>query len=241
MSTEQEVERLQQVYRGYREQGLGQTQWAESNPGNAAIACARDARLRAALEASGFFPLAGKRILDVGCGGGGILSGCQNWGARPENLFGVDLMASRVEDARRDHPGMHFQTANAEQLPFQSGYFDLVLLYTVFTSVLDDRMAANMAAEVARVLKPGGAVVWYDFRFNNPRNSNVRGLGHDAIARLFPGFTLKLSTVTLLPPLARRMGPLTGVLYPMLVALPFLRTHYAGLLCKAEADSTPRP
>ena len=65
MSTEQEVQRLQQVYRGYREQGLGQTQWAESNPGNAAIACARDSRLRTALEASGFFPLAGKRILYV--------------------------------------------------------------------------------------------------------------------------------------------------------------------------------
>ena len=241
MSTEQEVQRLQQVYRGYREQGLGQTQWAESNPGNAAIACARDSRLRTALEASGFFPLAGKRILDVGCGGGGILSGYQNWGARPDNLFGVDLMAQRIEDARRDHPEMHFQTANAEQLPFELGYFDLVLLYTVFTSVLDDRMASNMAAEVARVLKPGGAVVWYDFRFNNPRNSNVRGLGCDAIARLFPDFKLKLTTVTLLPPLARRMGRLTRVLYPVLVALPFLRTHYAGLLCKPAAASTSRP
>lgn len=237
MPTEPEVERLQQVYRGYRERGLGRTQWAESNPGNAAMARARDARLRATLEATGFFPLARKRILDVGCGGGGILSGYQDWGARPENLFGVDLMAARIEDAKRDHPGMNFQVTNAEQLPFERDYFDLVLLYTVFTSVLDERMASNMAAEVSRVLKPGGAVIWYDFRFNNPRNPNVRGLGRDAIARLFPGFAPRLDTVTLLPPLARRLGPLTPALYPLLVSLPFLRTHYAGLLCKPAASS----
>lgn len=236
MPTDEEVERLQQVYRGYRERGLGRTQWAESNPGNAAIARARDAKLRHHLEASGLLPLAEKRVLDVGCGGGNILSGYQEWGARPENLFGVDLMPARIEDARRDHPGMNFQATNAEQLPFDRGFFDLVLLYTVFTSVLDARMAKNMAAEVSRVLKPGGAVVWYDFRFNNPRNPNVRGLGRDAIARLFQGFALKLSTVTLLPPLARRLGPLTPVLYPLFISLPFLRTHYAGLLCKPSVD-----
>jgi hypothetical protein len=101
--------------------------------------------------------------------------------------------------------------------------------------VLDDAMARRLAAEACRVLRAGGAVLWYDFRFNNPRNSHVRGMKRAAVQKLFPGFRLELRTVTLAPPLARRLGPFTGLLYPALSCLPFLRTHYAGLLLKPAA------
>jgi len=38
--------------------------------------------------------------------------------------------------------------------------------------------------------------------------------------------------VTLLPPLARRLGPATPLAYPVLAALPPLRSHLIGLLRK---------
>jgi hypothetical protein len=96
-------------------------------------------------------------------------------------------------------------------------------------------MASNVAREIDRVLAHGGAIVWYDFRYNNPWNPHVRGMRRQNIQSLFPGYTLHLKTLTLLPPLARRLGHLTSSLYPLLSSLPFLRTHYLGLLIKPKA------
>ena len=42
-----------------------------------------------------------KRILEVGCGTGFWLRDFLKWGARPENVVGVDLLASRLSEARR--------------------------------------------------------------------------------------------------------------------------------------------
>ena len=50
------------------------------------------------------------------------------------------------------------------------------------------------------------------------------------LAGLFPGWHARLQLVTLLPPLARRLGILTPVLYPVLATLRPLRTHWLGLL-----------
>jgi ubiquinone/menaquinone biosynthesis C-methylase UbiE len=119
-------------------------------------------------------------------------------------------------------------------LKFPDTSFDLVLLFTVFSSILDGQMAHNVACEVTRILQPGGAVLWYDFRYNNPRNPNVRGMTRHHIKILFPGFQMHLRTITLFPLVARRLHCLTPVLYPMLATILPLRTHYLGLLVKPE-------
>lgn len=232
MSNNYEVERLKEVYRHYRESDTVQAQWSSANAGNQAMVRKRMQVLGKILHKAGYLPLGQRRILDIGCGNGKVLSSFSQWSAKEENLFGVDLLAERVAVAKQQFPAIHFQQANGERLPFPDTSFDLVLLFTVFTSILDDGMAQNVAAEVQRLLKPGGAVVWYDFRVNNPRNPNVRGMTKEAIRRLFPVFEMRLRTVTLLPPLARRLGRATAVLYPVLAMVPLLRTHYVGLLRK---------
>ena len=232
MPTEREVQRLSAVYQQYRERGTAETRWSEDNAGNRAIIRERTAVLESLLRAARWLPLAGCRILDVGCGVGTVLASFARWGALPDDLYGVDLLPDRIAEAQQLYPEIHFQHANAERLDFQDAAFDLVLLFTVFTSILSTRMAHNVADEVSRVLKPGGAAVWYDFRYDNPRNPNVRGMPSAAIRALFPDFDLRLRTVTLLPPLARRLGRATPVLYPALALIPPLRTHYLGLLVK---------
>jgi hypothetical protein len=82
-----------------------------------------------------------------------------------------------------------------------------------------------------RVLTQGGAVLWYDFMYDNPRNPDVRGVRRREIAALFPGFSLDLVRITLAPPIARRIPvPLLPICYPLLAAFPVLRTHYLGVL-----------
>ncbi len=232
METFTEVIRLRQVYRQYAARGLGKSKWSEANPGNHAIQTEREVKIRELLQRFGFFPVTGRRILDVGCGTGQQLGRFLAWGARPENLFGVDLLPERIEVAQGLFPQIAFQTANAESLPYANGVFHLASVSTVFSSILDPQMAANIAREITRVLAPGGAVLWYDFRRNNPFNPHVQGMTRTHIQRLFPGFRLVLQALSLLPPLARRLGPLAPRLYAPLSALPVLRTHLLGLLTK---------
>jgi len=231
--TQQEVKRLAQVYRNYRENPVVRAQWDESNPGNRAILRERQRAIRKTLGTHGFLPLASRRVLDVGCGTGKVLAGLVELGAQPNNLHGIDLLPDRIGEARKSYPSLHFQYTNAERLEFRNDSFDLVVLFTVLSSILDDQMAQNVAHEAARVLRPGGAVLWYDFRYDNPRNPNVRGIRKRHMEALFPDFQIHLHTITLFPFLARHLGRLAPLLYPILAAISPLRTHYLGLLMKS--------
>lgn len=180
------------------------------------------ARLRSRLAEAGLLPLGELAVLDVGCGSGGLLRMLDPFGGR---LLGVDLSVERLGAARRSG----LAVADAAALPFADGAFDLVCQSTVLSSVLDPSTRSQIAAEMARVLRPRGHVVWYDFIWN-PLNSATRGLRRGEIGRLFPGFALELDRATLLPPLARVVAPRSLALARVLGKLTPLRTHYLGLL-----------
>ncbi|MGE5553676.1 MAG: class I SAM-dependent methyltransferase [Betaproteobacteria bacterium] len=227
-----EVKRLKKVYEAYSHKAAIRHRWRLDNPGNQAIACERRIATFEVLKKNGYLPLTAVKVLDVGCGSGTELARLAEWGALHQNLYGIDLIPERIEAANRNYLDLNFQCINAECLPWPDGTFDLVMLFTVFSSMLDDSMAFNVAREVTRVLKSGGAVVWYDMRYRNPYNRNVHGITRRRLHQLFPSFRFELRSITLLPPLARRLGKLIPLLYPLLVRIPSLRTHYLGLLTK---------
>lgn len=231
-SPQSETERLEKIYNVYHNNTQMQQQWSGDNAGNNAIGQERTKILGSLLNKAGRLPLTNSQILDVGCSTGHILNSFTRWGASPANLYGVDIIEDRINKAKQRFPESHFFCSNAEQLDFADETFDLLLLFTVFTSILDDEIAHNVAREVRRVLKVGGSIVWYDFRYNNPRNPHVRGMTEQAIHRFFPGFHHDIQTITLLPPLARRLGSMTKLLYAPLTTISLLRTHYIGLLTK---------
>lgn len=232
METNVEVDRLRKVYREYAVRGFGGSKWSQANRGNHAVLDECQGKIREALEKCGFFPLENRRILDVGCGTGERLAAFVDWGARPDNLFGVDLIPDRISEGQKSHPQITFQLANAEALPFANHAFDLVTVFTVFTSILDRQMTDNVCREINRVLRRGGGVLWYDFRMHNPLNQHVRGISRGRIQNMFPDYKLNLEPISLLPPLARRLGRLTRLLYTPLSSVPFLRSHYLGVLTK---------
>ena len=182
------------------------------------------------LAASGRLPLGDRRVLDLGCGDGAVLAGLARCGARQDRLVGLDLRPDALAAARARCPESAFALASGTALPHPDASFDVILAFTLFSSILDDRIAGGVAREVGRVLRPGGALVWYDVRVSNPHNPAVRGMPRRRLLALFPGWRATLRPVTLLPPVARRLGRLTRVAYPALAALPQLRTHWVGLL-----------
>lgn len=175
-------------------------------------------------------PLPRCRVLDFGSGSGDVLEQMRLQGATPELAIGVDVQPEIVAYARANHPGLSFVEVDGEHLPFQTGSFDIILAYTVFSSILNPFMAKRVATEVKRVLKSSGMILWYDMRYPNPWNPNIRAMTRSRIHSLFPSLRAELRAMTLIPPLAERLGALTETLYPILATVPLLRSHYFGML-----------
>jgi hypothetical protein len=148
----------------------------------------------------------------------------------------MDLLPDRIRQAKAKFPELEFKTGNAERIDYEDGYFDLILVTTLFSSIRDERMAQGVAREITRVLKVRGAVLWYDFRYKAPWNRDVCGMPSWRIRSLFPALRPDLRQITLIPPVSRRLGGLGPTLYPVLSAIPFLRSHYIGLLTKVSPD-----
>src|SRR5262245_15328636 len=133
-----EADRIRRVYQSYEQAELAQQRWDPVQQGNHQILAERTRVIRQLLEQAALFPLTGKAILDMGCGRGGEVRQLLEWGASPCRLYGIDLLPHYIEQARRAYPLVRFECANAEHLPFADDSMDLVLLFTILSSILDD-------------------------------------------------------------------------------------------------------
>ena len=184
------------------------------------------------LASAGTFPHAGDACLEVGCGTRGWLSTLRQWGVAEPDLHGIDLDELRLAEARAAFPTADLRFGDATELPWANGTFPLVVASTVFTSVLDHAVRRKLAHGIVRVLAPKGALLWYDFAHDNPRNPNVRKVDRRELRDLFPGLKGEVARVTLAPPLARAVAPRSLALARLLSRLPFLRTHLLAVLVK---------
>jgi ubiquinone/menaquinone biosynthesis C-methylase UbiE len=100
-------------------------------------------------------PLAGKRILDVGCGAGILARSLSEEGAR---VTGVDPNAVALAAARRAVPTGKFHRVGAEELPFAEGCFDGVIFLNSLHHVPQPSMHQALL-EAARVVKPARPVI----------------------------------------------------------------------------------
>jgi SAM-dependent methyltransferase len=188
----------------------------------------RQLRERVLLEElgrAGMLPLAGRRVLDVGCGDGQWLADFQTWGARQADLAGIELGAERASRARERLPAADVQEGNAAELPWEDGRFDVVMQATLLSSLVDPELRRAVVAEMARVTAPGGVVVSYDMRTENPRNEHLRAVGRRELEELFPGFDVRARPVTLLLPVTRRVAVRSFRAAGALEAMRVLNTH----------------
>ncbi len=219
-------DRIREVYRSYEEEGRDRL-WDLRNRGFARLSRDRDLRLRDLLARS--LPGGSASLLDIGCGNGSLLASVgHRW---PDvRLAGLDLQPERIAEARANAPDAHLVVGSADALPFEDRAFDVVSAITLMSSLPTDRLESDTAREIARVTRPGGWLIWFDLRYDNPTNPAVHGIDGRRLEALFPGWAQELRSSTVLPPLARRLGPSTPVLYPLLELVPPLRSHLIGRL-----------
>lgn len=225
-----ERDRINALYRSYHASGRAAERWDSDAPGNRCILAEREVAMRRLLATLPPDPL----VLEIGCGGGTVLSQMRT--ARPDaRLVGIDLDAERMSVTGPGGRVAPLAVADATTLPFGGECFDAVVTFTVFSSILDATIRGRIVDEIDRVLAPDGRLLWYDFRYPSPSNRSVAPLDRNAVGRLFPGWQADLSTVTLLPPVARRLGQFDRRFYPTLTRAAFLRSHLVGELRRASA------
>ena len=202
------------------------------NPGQLFMAQQLERTLLRALSNHGVRSLNDKRLLEVGCGTGWRLRQFINYGAKPENLSAVDLQEEAVKAAQSINHNIDFRCSNAANLPYSDESFFLVMQFVMFTSILDQNIKRDAAAEMLRVLQPDGVILWYDYYVSKPTNRDARGIGRREIRDLFPDCTFEFHRVTLAPPLARVIAPHSFLLCYLLEKIPWLCMHYFVVIRK---------
>jgi ubiquinone/menaquinone biosynthesis C-methylase UbiE len=111
--------------------------------------------------------LAGRGVLhalDAGCGTGFLTF---ELAARGHHVIGVDFAPAMLAEARRKAGergvSIRFEEADAEQLPFMTGSFDLVISRHVLWTLQHPEAAVD---EWIRVLRPAGRLVVVDGQFD---------------------------------------------------------------------------
>lgn len=133
--------------------------------------------------------LSGRRVLDIGCGTGGCAFLLASMG--PASVIGIDVEAGVVDKANaaaaeRGVDGtVRFVAVAPGPLPFPDGTFDVVFSKDSIVHI-DDKHA--LAAEIARVLAPGGVFVCSDWMKGDDEPKSAALLAYEALEGL--GFGL---------------------------------------------------
>ena len=107
----------------------------------------------------------GRRALELGCGTGVFLERVARCGV---SLHGLDLSEDLLEKARarvQELPNVVLDRGNAEATPYPEGHFDAVY----GSSILHHLNLDAALAEVHRVLRPGGRLVFAEPNILNPQ------------------------------------------------------------------------
>lgn len=169
------------------------------------------------------------QMMEIGAGSGSNIFHFNGMGMDWQNLYANEISADRVEVIKSNLPTPNVYHCDALDLPFENS-FDVVFQSTVFTSILSEPYRIAMAKKMWKMLKKDGIILWYDFEFNNPKNPNVRKATRGDVLRYFPqAVDIKFHSVTLAPPIGRRIGK---AYWWMNALFPFLRSHLIAVVYK---------
>ena len=129
-------------------------------------------------------PLSGKRVIDIGCGGGILTEAMARKGAQ---ATGIDLSekALKVADLHSLESGVtvHYESISAEEMALREpGSFDVVTCMEMLEHVPDP---ADIVRACAQLVKPGGHVFFSTLN-RNPKAYLFAIIGGEYLLRLLP-------------------------------------------------------
>ncbi len=170
------------------------------------------------------------RILNVGAGEGSEMHRFVAIGCRPRSVVCLDLLSDRMIEGRKRDGSIPFVVGDGSSLPFRDEQFDLTYQSVMASSVHALEVRRRIALEMIRVTRRGGLIVWYDTRYPNPWNAETRPITRRQLRAWFQGCEGKIRSLTLIPPVARLLAPVSVGLCKVLEAIPLFRSHLLAVL-----------
>lgn len=213
-------ERLSRTYTAYGASPRKHRAWRAENPGNVAI---RRELADAVAEIGTVALPRAERVLDIGCGSGWWLAAVAERWPQAE-LHGIDPLNERVKAAQARVPAAGIVAGDVREVAYPPASFDAVFLFTVLSSLSSAEAAVAVATIAAALVTPGGLLVIWEPRVPNPLNRHTTFVSERRLRRAL-GPPEGAMSLTVLPPLARRLGSRTAAGYQRLARVPVLRTH----------------
>lgn len=144
--------------------------------GEAALLAAATAELAAVID--GWAPLPGARVLDFGCGIGRVAEAMAERGA---HVTGIDISPAMIAEAERRAGGrerIDYRSGDVDALAgLAGGGFDLVLAADSLPYLVAAGTAARFVAAAARLLRPGGRLIVFNWSYRSDLAADLREAG----------------------------------------------------------------
>jgi demethylmenaquinone methyltransferase/2-methoxy-6-polyprenyl-1,4-benzoquinol methylase len=131
-------------------------------------------------------PRPGMKILDLAAGTG---SSSEPLAAAGADVIPADFSEGMLAAGRKARPHLPFTKADALNLPFKDGQFDLV---TISFGLRNTQNTEKALAEMLRVTKPGGEIVICEF--SSPTFGPFRTIYTNYLMRALPAIASKTSS-----------------------------------------------
>ncbi len=120
-----------------------------------------------------------KKLLDIGCGSGELLSFFASNGFSESNLTGIDLSEVRIKRAIKTYPEINFLCNDALMFKIENSYFDLITAFDLFSHLTTKQQITEGLLNVGNHLNKDGLFLWYDFyskdHFDSQKNVDSSG------------------------------------------------------------------
>lgn len=118
-------------------------------------------------------PVAGRRVLDFGCGIGRVAMALSD---DAEAVLGLDISAGMIGEARRradGRGGIAFRQSAGAEIPVEGGSIDLIVAADCLPYIVEAGLIPVFLDEAARVLPPGGDLLVFNWSYRGDPAQDV--------------------------------------------------------------------
>ena len=140
---EQEKRRILNVYNSYKQKQYQNTKWSNKFIGNQYIFNERLQTVKK-IVLDNNIDLSNARILEIGCARGDVIDLLIKVGVQENNIYGIDIRKEKLQYVKNKFPDCHFQIMDVKNMKYPENHFDLITVFTLFSSIFNSRITAML-------------------------------------------------------------------------------------------------
>ncbi|MBI5541112.1 MAG: class I SAM-dependent methyltransferase [Bacteroidia bacterium] len=106
--------------------------------------------------------LSNKKLLDIGCGDGGMIEYFLTIGFFPDKIMGIDLSSNRINKAQKRNKDVQYTLADITTLNLNERKFNLITSFDLFSHLTTKEQIIKGLSNVYNHLEDDGLFLWYD-------------------------------------------------------------------------------